>query len=116
MSRRTTVPAVSPAYSSRGGGEDTWRAVSKLFQLLGEHNVTWDEIADRSGVSDSSLKNWRSHRGSPKMVPLAAALNALGYVLVPVKIDDAAPLIEKLNWEISAFEEGKEDVRDMLGY
>lgn len=49
-------------------------------QRIGDH-----DLAERTGLSPSAFKAWRSRR-SPAVQNITAALNALGYKLVPFPI------------------------------
>lgn len=58
---------------------------AKLFSLMLEQNVTYQDIENRAGVSYWTLKNWR--RGQlPNLDNLTAAYQVVGYELVPRKL------------------------------
>lgn len=62
--------------------------VQTLFKIARDENFTQQELAKKTGVVESTLKNWRI-RNQPRVTDVEALLNALGYELQVVKIQEA---------------------------
>jgi len=54
--------------------------VKELFTILNESGQQLQKVAKRSGVSSSTINEWRWRR-SPKVTNLEAVLNSLGFEL-----------------------------------
>lgn len=63
--------------------------VQSLFKIAREKNMTQNEMSRQTGIVATTLKSWRI-RNQPRITDLEAALNALGYELEVVKIQEAA--------------------------
>ena len=63
--------------------------VQSLFKIAREKNMTQNEMSRQTGIVATTLKSWRI-RNQPRITDLEAALNALGYELEVVRIQEAA--------------------------
>ena len=54
--------------------------VRLLFDLINQENVALSTVSKRSGVSVSTISDWRWRR-SPSVTNLEAVLNVMGYEL-----------------------------------
>ena len=61
-----------------------------LFEEMSRQAITYDELAERSGVLRATAKAWRS-KNAPGLAPLAACLAVVGMTFV------AVPNVERLD-------------------
>ena len=60
--------------------ENASRLVRELFEILNRNKFTIRAVAQRSGVNEGTISDWRARR-SPTLANIEAVLNACGYEL-----------------------------------
>lgn len=63
--------------------------VRELFGLMAEEQIGVTDVAERAGISVTTVVKWKT-RHAPTVVALEAALNVVGYRLAIVEKPDAA--------------------------
>lgn len=64
------------------------RFVRWIWQQTNMQRASQEDIAQRSGVSSSAMRKWRSGENNPKLSDIEAVINALGGKLVIRMNDD----------------------------
>lgn len=59
-----------------------------LWKEMNHQCASQEDIAERSGVSSSAMRKWRTGTRSPRIMELEAVINSLGYQLTVRKKKD----------------------------
>lgn len=59
-------------------------AIRMLFKLMNEERLGWADLAERSGVSERTIRAWRTAY-APSLPSIQAVLGVFGYELRAVK-------------------------------
>ena len=80
--KRPTIPQqrAKAGFPGRLGAEFI---VDYLFYALGKSDVTYSQIAEKAGISEETLKKWRSKKIVPRLDKIEACFEVLGYELIP---------------------------------
>ena len=80
------------------GKEDHDPILDQLVTIINDGDLTWDEIKNKSGVSPTTLFNYRFRiTKRPRFATIAAVLSVFGYDLVPTKRDGVMKAIRKVS-------------------
>lgn len=61
-----------------------------IWQQINDQRASQEDVAERSGVSSSTIRKWRDGVRSPRLVELESVVNVLGYQLkVQLKAEDS---------------------------
>jgi len=69
-------------------GKAVHRFVRWIWQQTNMQRASQEDIAQRSGVSSSAMRKWRTGENNPKLSDIEAVINALGGKLVIRMNDD----------------------------
>jgi transcriptional regulator with XRE-family HTH domain len=72
---------VSEIFKRSGVPAQAHPIVRFIFQEINAQRVPQEELAERSGVSSSTIRKWRRRERTPNMLQVEAVLNTLGYDL-----------------------------------
>jgi len=65
--------------------------IDRVRTILQDQGVTYQYVENKSGVTDTTLRNWfQGKTRRPQHATVAAVLGCLGYDLLPVKRADTA--------------------------
>ena len=62
--------------------------VRRFFEIVDEAKATRNAIAERVGIHEHAITNWRTGYSSPVIANFESALEVLGYRLVIVRNDE----------------------------
>jgi len=84
MSKRPVIVSDVNADTTKAGEAGAKLLIAKIFSALNESAITRDELAKHLGVTVGALSQWRSGQATPTLRHLVAALEYLGFRVVPV--------------------------------
>ena len=53
--------------------------IRALFDAMDENRLSYDEVADMSGVSRTAIATWKHGRHAPRLVDFEAVAQSIGY-------------------------------------
>jgi len=53
-----------------------------MWNEINEQRTSQEDIAERSGITSSAMRKWRTGQQAPTLAAIEAVINALGYKLV----------------------------------
>ena len=84
MAKRPVQIPELKADTTKPGEAGAEMLIAWIFLALGESEVTYQKLADHLKITVEAIKSWKHKGGKPTLQHLVAALEFLGYRLVPV--------------------------------
>lgn len=80
------VPAIYVGTGKKRGGKEGMKTISdKIFELLKEKGMSQKEFAQRTGIAESSISDWKKKRTNPvsdKILIICEVLDVTPYELL----------------------------------
>jgi transcriptional regulator with XRE-family HTH domain len=116
MTKRPTIPNLVDRKSVKTMAGAT--LVDHFFWRLRQSGLTYEQFAEKAGISVETLKSWRSGT-SPGLHMFADCFAWLGFALVPMQgdvcPDRSSPRFELMGWDWLALEREREELKRVAG-
>jgi len=73
---------MKPSLHSPAVGRAVHPFVWWMWNEINEQRTSQEDIAERSGITSSAMRKWRTGQQAPTLAAIEAVINALGYKLV----------------------------------
>jgi transcriptional regulator with XRE-family HTH domain len=87
MTARKPPELHRPHYRKQRVPEHAHPLVRYLFRLMNQHLMTMKELAERSGVQRTTIRQWKT-RANPLLTHIEACLNVFDVNIIGVEVDE----------------------------